>query len=147
MPKKVKVAESCVFITTDGKREVVPSAKEALTTLSKNKIDVIIFLTDTSKDDAAKFLKENDIPYKALVNDEDKPEDGKKPTYDACVLPNKGIVVLRYGWDSALSSLVDIIYGDDKPMLTPQQKMDDKFKDYKSWAVKANSSKTGVASS
>ena len=77
MPKKVKVAESCVFTTSDGQHNLVDQAKEALTTLSKNKIDVYIVLDETSKDDAAKFLKDNSVPYKALITTDDKPEDGK----------------------------------------------------------------------
>ena len=139
MPKKVKVAESCVFTTSDGQHNLVDQAKEALTTLSKNKIDVYIFLDETSKDDAAKFLKDNSVPYKALITPDDKPEDGKKPTFDACVLPkDKGFIILRYSWSSVLSDITDKLYGTEQPSLTAQQRMDDNWKDYVKWATKSN---------
>lgn len=139
MPKKVKVAESCVFTTSDGKHALVDQAKEALTTLSKNKIDVYIFLDDTSKDDAAKFLKDNNVPYKALINHDDKPDKGEKPKFDACVLPNdKGFIILRYSWSSVLSDITEKLYGTEKPTLTPQQRMDDNWSDYVKWATKSN---------
>ena len=122
MPKKVKVAESCVFTTSDGQRNLVDQAKEALTTLSKNKIDVYIVLDETSKDDAAKFLKDK---------------------FDACVLPkDKGFIILRYSWSSVLSDIIDKLYGTEQPTLTPQQRMDDNWKDYVKWATKSNKAQT-----
>ena len=143
MAKKVKVTECCV-ITTDekGQRSLVGKAKEALTTLSKNKIDVTIFLETTPKEDAEKFLNENNVPYKELKNADDY-KDGEKPKFDAVVVGENNIVVLGSDWTWALDSIVDKLYnGDEKPAhKSEQEKMDDKFKDYKHWADEANAAK------
>ena len=52
MAKKVLTTESCV-ITSDDKKSLslVGKAKEALTTLAKNKIEVTILLDKVSKED------------------------------------------------------------------------------------------------
>ena len=143
MAKKVKVTECCV-ITTDekGERSLVGSAKEALTTMSKNKIDVTIFLEKTSKEDAEKFLKENNVPYKELKNADDYKE-GETPKFDAVVVGDDNIVILRGDWQWTLNDIVDKLYDNrEKPVhKSEQQKMDDKFKDYKHWADEANAAR------
>ena len=59
MAKKVKILECCVLTKDDkGALSLVGKAKEAITSLIKNKIDVTIALSDTSKEEAEKFLKE-----------------------------------------------------------------------------------------
>lgn len=140
MSKKVKIMEACV-ITSDDKGELtlVGHAKEAITTLQKNKVEVTIQLEKTSKEDAEKFLKENNVPYAALLTAEEKP-DGK---YDACVIPDANTVLLTGDWEWTLSRLVDKLYDkSEKPLpKSDQQKMDDKFKDYKYWADQANESR------
>lgn len=132
MTKKVKIHEACIWVNDNGKLSLVTSAKEAITTLSKNQVDVYIFLHDTSKENAEKFLKDNDIPYKGIITTNDK--DEKAPKFDACILPEKGFIILRYDWDGALSSLTRMLYGENSPRLSPQQKMDDSFKRYLEWA-------------
>lgn len=144
MAKKVKVTECCV-ITTDekGERSLVGKAKEALTTLSKNKIDVYVFLENTSKEDAAQFLKDNNVPYKELVNADDYKESEEKPKFDAVVMGENNIVMLRGDWQWALNDIVDKLYDNkEKPAhKSEQQKMDEKFKDYKHWADEANAAR------
>jgi hypothetical protein len=142
MAKKVKIMEACV-ITSDekGQRTLVGKAKEALTTFSKNKIDVTIVLENTSKEDAEKYLKENNVPYKELMTQDELHE--KKPKFDACIIPDNNVVVLRDDWTWCLSNLVDKLYDNSNkpPQKSEQEKMDDKFNDYKRWADQANAAR------
>ena len=134
--------ESCVITTDDkGQRTLVGKAKEALTTFSKNKIDVTILLEKTSKEDAEKFLKENNVPYKELMTKEEYNE--KEPKFDACVIPDDNVVLLRDDWQWAMNSVVDKLYDNREkvPQKTEQEKMDDRFKDYKRWADQANAAR------
>lgn len=135
--------EACVITTDDkGQRTLVGKAKEALTTFSKNKINVTIMLENTSKEDAEKFLKENNVPYKELATLADTSPSEKKK-FDACVIPDNNVVVLRDDWTWAMSNLVDKLYdkGQQPPQKSEQEKMDDKFKDYKRWADQANAAR------
>jgi len=138
--KKVKISECCIITNDDkGQRSLVGKAKEALTTLSKNNIDVYIYLENTDKDAAAAFLKENNVPYKELVNVEEFKE-GSMPEFDACILGENNIVLYRNDWQWTLNQLVDKLYDnkEQEPHQSEQQKMDDDFKNYKSWADQAN---------
>lgn len=143
MAKKIKITECCV-ITSDekGQRSLVGKAKEALTTLSKNKIDVTIFLETTPKEDAEKFLKENNVPYKELMNADDY-KDGEKPKFDVCVIGDNNVVLLKNDWDWCLNQVVDKLYDrEEKPVhKSEQEKMDDRFSDYKRWAEQANAAR------
>lgn len=146
MAKKVKIMETCVITTDDkGQRSLVGKAKEALTTFSKNKIDVTILLEKTSKEDAEAFLKENNVPYKSLVTAEESASDGSPSgkDFDACIIPDNNVVVLRDDWTWAMSNLVDKLYDNKEqpPMKSEQEKMDEKFKDYKRWADEANAAR------
>jgi len=140
MAKKIKVTECCV-ITSDekGQRSLVGKAKEALTTLSKNKVDVTIFLESTPKEDAENFLKENNVPYKDLMTADDIKE-GEKPKFDAVVMGDGNVVLLKNDWEWCLNQIVDKLYDNgEKPIhKSEQQKMDERFKDYKHWADQAN---------
>lgn len=141
--KKVKITECCVITSDDkGQRSLVGKAKEALTTLSKNNIDVTIFLESTDKEAAEKFLKENNVPFKALLSADDYKEGGV-PKFDACIIGDTNVVLLRNDWQWTLSELVDKLYDNSerKPHPSEQQKMDDKFKEYKHWADEANKSR------
>lgn len=134
--------ESCVITTDDkGQRTLVGKAKEALTTFSKNKIDVTICLENTSKEDAEKFLKENNVPYKELMTKEEYNEKDLK--FDACVIPDNNIVVLRDDWQWAMNNVVDKLYDnrEKEPQKSEQEKMDERFKDYKRWADEANAAR------
>ena len=138
--KKVKITECCIITNDDkGQRSLVGKAKEALTTLSKNKIDVSVFLEKTDKEAAAAFLKENNVPYKELVSVEDF-KDGKMPKFDASIIGDNNVVLYRNDWQWALNELVDKLYDNREKEQHPseQQKMDDKFKEYKRWADESN---------
>lgn len=138
--KKIKVTESCIITKDDkGKLSLVANAKEALTTLSKNNVDVYILLKETSKDDAAKLLKDNDVAYKELMTKEDF-KDKEEPKFDACVVGENNIVQLTYGWRSALDSLINILYGKNNSAQqeSEQEKMDNSYKRYKHYAEEAN---------
>ncbi len=142
MAKKVKIMETCVITIDDkGNRSLVGKAKEALTTFSKNKIDVTIMLEKTSKEDAENFLKENNVPYKELMTKEEYNE--KEPKFDACIIPDSNVVVLRDDWEWAMNNLVDKLYDNKNkpPQKSEQEKMDDRFKDYKRWADQANAAR------
>lgn len=145
MAKKVKIMEACVITSDDkGQRSLVGRAKEALTTFSKNKIDVTIMLDKTSKEDAEKFLNENNVPYKELMTKEEYNE--KEPKFDACIIPEGNVVMLRDDWTWCMDNLVDKLYRkDEKPaQKSEQEKMDDKFKQYKEWADQANKHKNTI---
>lgn len=143
MAKKVKITENCIITSDDkGQLSLVGKAKEALTTLEKNKIEVTILLDDTSKEDAEKFLKENNVPYKALMTMEEQKKD--KPKFDAFVVGDSNVVLLSSDWQWTLNNIVDKLYDNgEKPEAnkSEQQKMDDKFKDYKHWAEEANAAR------
>lgn len=141
--KKVKVTECCVITNDDkGQRSLVGSAREALTTLSKSNIDVTIFLESTDKDAAEKFLKENNVPYKDLLTREDY-KDGKPPRFDACIVGDDNVVMMRGDWKWTLNELADKLYDgrEKQPHKSEQQKMDDKWKEYRHWAEEANRSR------
>ena len=142
MAKKVKIMETCVITTDDkGQRTLVGKAKEALTTFSKNKIDVTICLENTSKEDAEKFLKENNVPYNELAASADLVNG--KDKFDACVIPDNNVVVLRDDWQWAMNSVVDKLFDnrEKEPQKSEQEKMDERFNDYKRWADEANAAR------
>lgn len=143
MAKKVLTTESCV-ITSDDKKSLslVGKAKEALTTLAKNKIEVTILLDKVSKEDAEKFLKENNVPYKALAESDKSFMDLVKGM-DAVVIPDAKFVTLGSDWTWALNGVVDKLFDnrEKQPEKSEQAKMDDKFKTYKHWADEANAAR------
>lgn len=140
MAKTVKVHEKCIFTGSGGTRALVAQAKEALTTLEKNKVKVYIFLSDTPKDDAEKFLKENKIPYTKLITKNDTEDIPEK--YDVCVLPRDGIVLMSSNWKWTLDDIAHNLYGEHSNDKTEQEKMDDSWKDYLKFAKKASSDMT-----
>lgn len=136
--KKVKITECCIITNDDkGQRSLVGSAKEALTTLSKNKVDVYVLLEGSDKEAVEAFLKDNNVPFKEVV---EKTADNEK--YDAVVYGDNNIVVFRSDWQWTIDELVDKLYRrDEKPAHKSEQtKMDEKFADYKHWAEEANKS-------
>ena len=147
MSKKVKVTEECVITSDDkGQRSLVGKAKEALTTMSKNKIDVYILLDGTPKEDAEKFLKENNVPFKELIAG----DEAKDMKFDACVMKEGNIILLRDDWTWAISNIVDELYSNrekEKQTESEQQKMDNKFSEYKKWAEKDNEARKKLVES
>ena len=143
MAKKVLTTESCV-LTSDEKKQLslVGKAKEALTTLSKNKINVTILLDKVSKEDAEKFLKENNVPYKALA-ESSNPFMELINGVDAVVIPDAKFVTLGSDWTWAMNGVVDKLFDNRERQeeKSEQAKMDDKFKTYKHWADEANAAR------
>lgn len=140
--KKVFMSECCVVTKDDkGQLSMVGKAKEALTTLSKNNIDVTILLEGSEKEAVETFLKDNSVPFKELKPWSEMKQGEDK--YDALVLGENNIVLYRNDWDWTIDNLVDKLYRDSEkpPHKSEQQKMDDKFKDYKHWADEANKAK------
>ena len=135
MAKTVKIHEKCIFTGNGDTRALVDRAKEALTTLSKNKVKVYIFLTNTSKDDAEKFLKEQKIPYTALITKDDT--DGTPEKYDVCVLPRDGVVLFTSDWTWTLDDIARNLYGEHAAEKSDQEKMDDSWKQYLKLAKKS----------
>ena len=139
--KKVFISECCV-VTKDekGQLSMVGKAKEALTTMSKNNIDVTILLEGSNKESVENFLKENSVPFKELLPWSEMKKDEK---YDALVLGENNIVLYRNDWDWTVDDIVNKLYRDSEkpPHKSEQQKMDEHFKDYKHWAVEANKAK------
>jgi len=144
--KKVKISECCVITNDDkGQRSLVGKAKEALTTLAKNKVDVTICLESTPKDAAAAFLKENNIPYSDLLEPAAAVPAAsaavpKPSAFDAVILGENNIILHRGDWQWTLNDLVDKLYSTrEQPVhKSEQQKMDEKFADYKHWADESN---------
>lgn len=135
--KKVKISECCIITNDDkGQRSLVGKAKEALTTLAKNKVDVTIVLESTPKEAAETFLKENNVPFKAVATKADVSDE----KFDAVILGENNIVIHRGDWTWTLDELVDKLYSTrEKPAhKSEQQKMDEKFADYKHWADESN---------
>ena len=128
MAKKVKIVECCVLTKDDkGALSLVGKAKEAITSLIKNKIDVTIALCETSKEDAEKFLKESNIEG---VNFLELPKEDEQ--YDAVVVGGSNVITLHSDWKWTLEDLVRHLYDgrDDKPK-SEQQQMDAMVKDIK----------------
>lgn len=137
--KKVYMSECCVVTKDDkGQLSMVGKSKESLTTLSKNNIAVTILLEGTDKDSIDKFLKENNVPFSELKPWSEMKQGEDK--YDALLLGENNIVLLRSDWEWALNQLVDKLYDkrEKEPHKSEQQKMDDKFNQYKHWADEAN---------
>ena len=140
--KKVYMSECCVITNDDkGQRTLVGKAKEALTTLSKNKIDVTILLENDDKEAVENFLKENNVPVKELKPWSDMKKDDDK--YDCLVLGEQNVVKLSGDWDWTLDDITRKLYGGEEkqPHVSEQTKMDNRFKDYKHWAEEAAKAK------
>lgn len=128
MAKKVKILECCVLTKDDkGALSLVGKAKEAINSLVKNKIAVTIALTDTSKEDAEKFLKEQNVEPCAFI---EIPKD--EEPFDAFVMGGSNVIQLRSNWQWAVEELVRHLYDgrDDKPK-SEQEIMDEAVKDIK----------------
>lgn len=140
MAKKIKIMEACVITKDDkGQLTLVGKAKEALTTFAKNKIDVTICLESDNKEAVESFLKNNNVPYKTLATIPDVSPSGKEK-FDAVIVPDGNIVILRDDWTWAMNNIVDKLYDNQQkpPQKSEQEKMDERFKDYKRWADQAN---------
>lgn len=83
MGKSINVHEACVITKDDkGNLSMVGKAKEALTTLKKNKVSVCILLCDNKKEDVEKFLNDNNVPFASLSTKEETDKDGNTKHVD-----------------------------------------------------------------
>ncbi len=142
MSKRIKVSEECIVSYDEkGQRTLVGKAKEALVTMSKNKVDVVVVVKGDDKDAVEKFLKGNEVPFKEVVSWSELQADDK----DITVVPSSRVVMYRGNWDWVLDDVVNKLYRkSDKPEeseKSEQEKMNDKWDEYKKWAEEANKCK------
>nr|WP_297658404.1 hypothetical protein [uncultured Prevotella sp.] len=154
MSKSVNVHEACVITKDDkGNLSLVGKAKEALTTLKKNKVSVNILLCDYTKDDVEKFLNDNNVPFASLYTKQETDKDGNTtsvdpPKADVTIMPSSKFITLRDDWQWCLDDVAHRLWG-EKPKEAPkseQQSMDEAFKRYIDWAKpkKADNSPTPI---
>ena len=142
MGKSINVHEACVITTDDkGNLSMVGKAKEALTTLKKNKVSVCILLCDNKKEDVEKFLNDNNVPFASLSTKEETDKDGNTkhvdpPKADVTIMPSSKVITLRDDWQWCLDDIAQRLWGEKKKEdpKSEQQRMDDSMADYIRWA-------------
>lgn len=136
MSKSVDIHEACVITKDDkGNLSLVGKAKEAITSMSKNKVAVNIVLCDNKKEDVEKFLNDNDVPFTS-IRSEGGEGKGKEEKADVLVMPSSKVVILDGDWQWCLDRIVQRLWGEKKtesPM-NEQQRMDEAMKKYIGWA-------------
>lgn len=143
MGKSINVHEACVITTDDkGNLSMVGKAKEALTTLKKNKVSVCILLCDNKKEDVEKFLYDNNVPFASLSTKEETDKDGNTkhvdpPKADVTIMPSSKVITLRDDWQWCLDDIAQRLWGEKKKEnpKSEQQRMDDSMADYIRWAT------------
>lgn len=142
MSKSINVHEACVITKDDkGNLSLVGKAKEALTTLQKNKVSVNILLCDNKKEDVEKFLGDNNVPFASLHAKQETDKDGNTksvdpPKADCSIVPSSQFLTLRDDWKWCMDEIAHRLWG-EKEEIAPkseQQGMDDAFKRYIDWA-------------
>lgn len=134
MAKKIKITENTVLTHDDkGNLSLVGHAKEALTSFDKMKISVTILLDETSEEKAAAFLKDNNVPYAALLT---MPKPDKKEDFDLCVIGGRNVIHLDDEWRWTASSVVRRLF--EKPQQdkvpTEQEVFDKELQNIKKFA-------------
>lgn len=143
MGKSINVHEACVITKDDkGNLSMVGKAKEALTTLKKNKVSVCILLCDKKKEDVEKFLNDNNVPFASLSTKEETDKDGNTkhvdpPKADVTIMPSSKVITLRDDWQWCLGDIARRLWGKEKKEnpKSEQQRMDDSMADYIRWAT------------
>lgn len=143
MGKSINVHEACVITTDDkGNLSLVGKAKEALTTLKKNKVSVCILLCDNKKEDVEKFLNDNNVPFASLSTKEETDKDSNTkhvdpPKADVTIMPSSKVITLRDDWQWCLDDIAQRLWGEKKKEnpKSEQQRMDDSMADYIRWAT------------
>lgn len=143
MGKSINVHEACVITQDDkGNLSMVGKAKEALTTLKKNKVSVCILLCDNKKEDVEKFLNDNNVPFASLSTKEETDKDGNTkhvdpPKADVTIMPSSKVITLRDDWQWCLDDIAQRLWGEKKKEnpKSEQQRMDDSMADYIRWAT------------
>lgn len=142
MGKSINVHEACVITKDDkGNLSMVGKAKEALTTLKKNKVSVCILLCDNKKEDVEKFLNDNNVPFASLSTKKETDKDGNTknvdpPKADVTIMPSSKVITLRDDWQWCLDDIAQRLWGERKKEnpKSEQQRMDDSMADYIRWA-------------
>ena len=120
MGKSINVHEACVITKDDkGNLSMVGKAKEALTTLKKNKVSVCILLCDNKKEDVEKFLNDNNVPFASLSTKEETDKDGNTkhvdpPKADVTIMPSSKVITLRDDWQWCLDDIARRLWGKEK---------------------------------
>lgn len=138
MSKSINVHEACVITKDDkGNLSLVGKAKEALTTLKKNKVSVCILLCDNKKEDVEKFLNDNNVPFASISTKEETDKDGNTkrvdpPKADVTIMPSSKVITLRDDWQWCLDDIAQRLWGEKKKEnpKSEQQRMDDSMADY-----------------
>ena len=150
MGKSINVHEACIITKDDkGNLSLVGKAKEALTSLQKNKVSVHVLLCDSKKEDVEKFLTDNNVPFASIITKEEAKED-KKTKPDATVVPSSKFVTLDGDWQWCLDRIVQRLWGkkEKEAPKSEQASMDEAMKRYISYAKpeKRNKANTGIVS-
>jgi hypothetical protein len=138
MSKSINVHEACVITKDDkGNLSLVGKAKEALTSLQKNKVSVHIVLCDSKKEDVEKFLNDNNVPFASILTKDEASAEKDKSDDSVCVVPKSNFITLDGDWSWCLDRIVQRLWGEKKKE-TPQseqQKMDASMDQYIRWAT------------
>ena len=153
MSKSINVHEACVITKDDkGNLSLVGKAKEALTTLKKNKVSVCILLCDNKKEDVEKFLNENNVPFASLSTKQETDKDGNTvhvdpPKADVTIMPSSKVITLRDDWQWCLDDIAQRLWGEKKKEApkSEQQSMDEAMKRYIDWAKPKKAESNGPA--
>lgn len=135
MGKSINVHEACIITKDDkGNLSLVGKAKEALTSLQKNKVSVHVLLCESKKDDVEKFLTDNNVPFASIITKEEK--EDKKTDPDATVVPSSKFVTLDGDWQWCLDRIVQRLWGkkEKEAPKSEQASMDEAMKRYISYA-------------
>lgn len=109
MSKIVNIYESCVVTKDDkGNLSLVGKAKEALTSMEKNKVTVNILVTEEKEKEVEKFLKDNNVPYASILT---KDVDSNA---DVTVMPGSKVVTLDNDWSWCLENIVRRLWGEKR---------------------------------
>lgn len=131
MSKIVNIQESCVVTKDDkGSLSLVGKAKEAMTSMEKNKVTVNILVNEGNEKEVEKFLKDNNVPYTSILA---KGEDSKA---DVTVMPGSKVVTLDNDWSWCLENIVRRLWGEKRKEApkSEQEQMDSRMDDYIKWA-------------
>ena len=149
MSKSINVHEACIITKDDkGNLSLVGKAKEALTTLKKNKVSVCILLCDNKKEDVEKFLTDNNVPFASILTKEEAKEENsdKKADAEVTVVPSSKFVTLDGDWQWCLDRIVQRLWGEKKKEApkSEQESMDDAMKRYIEWTKHKKSADNGI---
>lgn len=142
MSKSINVHEACVITKDDkGNLSLVGKAKEALTTLKKNKVSVHILLCDFKKEDVEKFLNDNNVPFASISSKQETDKDGNTkyvdpPKSDVTIMPSSKVITLRDDWKWCLDEIAGRLWGEKKKEApkSEQESMDEAMKRYIEWS-------------